>query len=181
MRNKRRLQIGIVGSCSDLNYSKDIELLAEEVGYWIAKKNCILMFGAEKDLDSLSSAACRGAKNAGGLAIGITYGLGLDVVEKGADAIIATGLARGGGREFSLVASCDAIIAISGGSGTLNEITIAYQINIPIVALKNTGGWSDKLIDTYLDDRKRLKVLPAKTPKEAVEIAINKAHHSVAG
>lgn len=52
-----------------------------------------------------------------------------------------------------LVSSCDAIVAIGGGSGTLNEITVAYQKKIPIFVMKGTGGWADKLADQYLDDR----------------------------
>ena len=168
----RKIQIGVMGSCADLKYSNKIEDLAEEIGYWIAQNQAVLIFGAEKDSDSLSTAACRGAKKAGGLTVGITYGKGLDVIKKDADIVIATGLVRGGGRELTLGLSCDAIITISGGSGTLNEIAVAYQANIPVVVLKNTGGWSDKLADTYLDDRKRFKIKSAKTPKEAVKLAI---------
>ena len=55
-----------MGSTADLKYSKNIEKLAEEVGYWIAKNKATLVFGAEKDFDSLSTSACRGAKKAGG-------------------------------------------------------------------------------------------------------------------
>lgn len=162
-----------MGSCSDLNYSKEIEKIAEEVGFWVAKKKAALIFGAEKDFDSLSTAACRGAKKAGGLTIGVTYGKGLDVIEKNADIVIASGLERGGGRELTLVLSCDAIIAISGGSGTLTEIAIAYQANIPIVVLKRTGGWSDKLAGEFLDGRKRIKAEVAENPKDAVKLAFS--------
>jgi len=171
----RKIQIGVIGSCSDLYYSKKTEKLAEDVGFLIAKNGAILIFGAEKDLDSLSSAACRGAKKANGFTVGITYGKGLFVKEKNIDVIIATGMERGGGREFSLILSCDAIISIGGGSGTLNEITIAYQANIPIITLEGTGGWSEKLKGTFLDERKRIEIKNAKTPKEAVDIAIQKA------
>lgn len=164
-----------MGSCADLRYSKRVEKLAEKVGYWIAKKNATLIFGAEKDVDSLSAAACRGAKKAGGLTIGVTYGKGLAVVEKNVDVVIASGLERGGGRELTLVLSCDAIIAISGGSGTLTEIAIAYQANIPIIVLKETGGWSEKLAGEFLDERKRVKAEIANTPKEAVEKALKLA------
>lgn len=166
------MQIGVMGSCSDLKYSKKIEKLAEEVGFWVAKNNATLVFGAEKDFDSLSTAACRGAKKGGGLTIGITYGKGLNVIEKNADVIIASGLERGGGRETVLVLSCDVIIAISGGSGTLTEIAIAYQANIPIVVLKGTGGWSKKLENQFLDSRKRIKIKPADNSKQAVELAL---------
>ncbi|MEK7532335.1 MAG: TIGR00725 family protein, partial [Patescibacteria group bacterium] len=78
----------------------------------------------------------------------------------------------GGGREFVLVNSCDAIIIISGGSGTLTETAIAYQMNIPIVALTGSGGWADKLANSYLDTRKRLLIVETKTPAEAAEKAL---------
>ena len=137
----RKLQIGVMGSCADLAYERRVEQLAEEVGHFVAINGGILVFGAEKDIDSLSTAACRGAKDAGGLTVGITYGKGLLVYRPYlADVIIASGLERGGGREMVLVLSCDAIITIGGGSGTLNEICVAYQANIPIVALSGTGG-----------------------------------------
>lgn len=63
-----------MGSCSDLEYSERIGQLAEQVGEEIAKADAVLLFGAEKDLDSLSSAACRGAKRARGFVVGVTYG-----------------------------------------------------------------------------------------------------------
>ncbi len=162
-----------MGSAADLKYSIQLEKLAEEVGFCVAKNKCVLLFGAEKDYDSLSTAACRGAKKAGGLTVGVTYGKGLTIFDKeNTDIVIATGLERGGGREMSLVLSCDAIICLSGGSGTLNEMLVAYQANIPIIVLKGTGGWSEKLADTFIDDRKRIKIEVADTPEEAVQMAI---------
>ncbi len=174
----RKLQIGVMGSCSDLNYTKELETLAEEVGYEIAKRGSYLLFGAEKDLDSLSSAACRGAKKAGGITIGITYGKSKNVVEDQVDVVIVSGLERGGGRELNLVLSCDAIITINGGSGTLSEIAIAYQASIPIIVMAESGGWSQKLANQYMDDRKRVKAIPARTAKEAVQLAVNSTHES---
>lgn len=166
------LAIGVMGSAQDLNYTSELERLAEEVGYLIAKAGAILLFGAEKDYDSLSTAACRGAKKAGGFTIGFTYGRGKDVYQKDANMIVPTGMERGGGREFVLASSCDCLISVSGGSGTLNELVVAYQQGIPMVALKNSGGWSQKLADQFFDARNRLKVIGAETPKEAVEIAV---------
>lgn len=168
----RKIQIGVMGSMADLEYSKQLEKLAEEIGFLIAKNGATLIFGAEKDYDSLSTAACRGAKKVGGLTIGITYDKGLSIKEENVDAVIATGTNRGGGRELALALSCDAIITIGGGSGTLTEIAIAYQANIPVVALAGSGGWSDKLANQFLDERKRIKVLAAKSPKDAVEKAL---------
>jgi uncharacterized protein (TIGR00725 family) len=168
---KRKYQIGVMGSAADLNYSKEIEQIAFDVGKYIAESGNTTVYGAEKDYDSLSTAAARGAKSAGGLTVGVTYGKGKDIWDKEGttDVIIATGIERGGGREFVLVNSCDAIITISGGSGTLTEIAIAYQSNIPVVVVKGTGGWSDKLADEYIDARKRIKVVGVSGAKEAVE------------
>jgi len=159
-----------MGSDADLNYSKKTERFAFEIGKLLAQKGAAVIYGAEKDVDSLSTNAARGAKSKGGLTIGVTYGKGKDIWDKKGltDIVICSGLERGGGRELVLVNSCDAVIVISGGSGTLNEITIAYQLNIPVVALTGTGGWADKLAGTYLDERKRFKIIPASTPAEAV-------------
>lgn len=170
LMQSRKIQIGVMGSAADLAYTSEIENLAFTVGKVIAEKGGITIYGAEKDYDSLSTAAARGAKSAGGLTVGVTYGKGKDIWDKDGltDVIVVTGIERGGGREFVLVNSCDAIIIISGGSGTLTEAAIAYQMNIPIVALTGTGGWADKLAGEYLDARKRFKVESAATPAEAV-------------
>lgn len=171
---KRKLQIGIMGSAQDLNYGDDLRDMARELGKEVARSGHIVVYGAEKDYDSLSTQAARGAKEAGGTTVGITYGKGKDIWEQEGftDILIVTGLERGGGREFVLVNSCDAIIAISGGSGTLTEIAIAYQSNIPVVAMADTGGWAEKLGGTYIDARNRFKIEIASTPQEAVIQAI---------
>ena len=171
----RRFQIGVMGSAADLKYSKKVKSVAEEIGRLIAEQNGILVFGAEKDVDSLSTAACRGAQSAGGLTIGITYGKNKDIVKQDADIIIPTGLERGGGREMVLVLSCDAVIAVSGGSGTLTELAIAYQADIPMIGISGVGGWSEKLAGTYLDDRQRRLTVKAGTAKEAVDAAFREA------
>lgn len=167
-----------MGSAADLKYSKKIEKLAEEIGAGLAQKNCIVVYGAEKDYDSLSTAAARGAKKAGGITVGITYGKGKNIWDKEnfTDIIICSGMERGGGREFVLVNSCDCIIALSGGSGTMNEMLVAYQLNIPIIVVKDTGGWSDQMAGKYFDNRKRMKAVVAISASDAVNKAIDLAN-----
>jgi uncharacterized protein (TIGR00725 family) len=168
----RKLQIGVVGYTADIKYDKKLERIAERVGELIAETKNILVFGAEKDYDSLPAAACRGAKRKGGITVGVTYNKGKGIFQKDADIIIVTGMDRGGGRELVLTLSCDVIIAIGGGSGTLTELAIAYQADIPIVVIEKTGGWADKLANTYIDERKRRKIYGVKTAEEAVSLAI---------
>lgn len=170
----RKLQIGVIGSCSDLNYSEAAENSAEQLGRLIAESGNTLVFGAEKDIDSLPTIAARKANSTGGETLAITYDKGLSLFSnEAATTVVATGLIRGGGRELSLMLSCDIVIALSGGSGTLNEICVAYQANIPVIVLTGFGGWSDKLAGTYLDDRKRYKFRAAKTAKQALRLAMS--------
>ncbi|MEK6952715.1 MAG: hypothetical protein AABX29_06905 [Nanoarchaeota archaeon] len=112
---KRKFQIGVMGSAADTKYTKNIEKIAEEAGKLIAESGNITVYGAERDYNSLSTTAARGAKKAGGLTVGVTYGKGKDVWDKegNTDILICSGLERGGGREFVLVNSCDGIIAVS--------------------------------------------------------------------
>ena len=101
----RKLQIGIMGSAQDLNYGDALRDLACELGREVARSGNIVVYGAEKDYDSLSTQAARGAKEAGGTTVGVTYGKSKDIWEKEGytDILIVTGLERGGGREFVLV------------------------------------------------------------------------------
>lgn len=176
--NAKRLQIGVMGSAADQHYPQELEVPAAEIGRCIAEAGHILIYGANSDSDTLPNVAARAAKAAGGLVVGVTYGRDRRVIygKESADVVIATGSERGGGREFVLIHSCDVVIMIGGGAGTLTEVAIAYQMNTPIVALMHTGGWAEKLAGGYMDVRKRVKILEAKNPHEAVELAISEAN-----
>src|SRR4029079_14505213 len=84
----------------------------------------------------------RGAKNAGGLVIGILPGLDKSDANAYVDVAITTGM--GWMRNTLVVRAADAVIMISGGIGTLNELTVAYE-DKPTVVLEGTGGWSDPI------------------------------------
>ena len=178
MENKtqRKLQIGIMGSAADLKYSKKAEKVAKEIGKLIAESGNTLVYGAEKDCCSLSTLAAKSAKDNGGTTLGVTYGKTKECwggEEYMPTVIMPCGHERGGGREFTLVLACDVIIALGGGSGTLNEMVVAYQANIPIVTYQAFKGWAKKLCGKFMDDRNRLLCQTAKTPAEAVTLAIN--------
>ena len=169
----KKLQIGIMGSAADLNYSEDALKFAKRLGKLIAESGNILVYGAEKDYTSLSTEAAKVASKYGGITVGVAGGKDKNVYgEFRPTVLINSGLEIGGGREFTLVLSCDVIIAISGGSGTLTEMAIAYQAGIPIIVVDKFGGWAEKLSDKYLDDRNRLKCVRVSSPKEALDNAI---------
>ncbi len=170
----KKYQIGIMGSAQDLNYSKEAEEFAKELGRLIAESENILVYGAQKEYSSLSTIAATAAKEAGGLTVGITGGKDKKIYgDFRPDVLIPCGLEIGGGREFTLVLACDVIIAISGGSGTLNEMTVAYQAGIPIIVVNKFDGWAKKLANKFMDNRNRLKCLNATTPKQALRKALN--------
>lgn len=169
----KKLQIGIMGSAADLNYSKEAEDFAKKLGRLIAESGNILVYGAEKEYSSLSTNAAISASKYNGITVGITSGKEKDIWSNFRPTVlIPCGLGLGGGREFTLVLSCDCIIAIGGGSGTLTEMAIAYQAGIPIITINKFNGWAKKLSGKYFDNRKRLKCISASTPEEALNKAI---------
>ncbi len=169
----KKINIGVMGSAADLNYGMEAEEFAKKIGELIAKSDNILVYGAEQGYSSLSTNAAIEADKNGGLTLGITGGKKKEVYGDFRPTIlIPCGQEIGGGREFVLVLSCDVIVAIGGGSGTLTEMAIAYQAGIPIVAVNKFAGWAKELAGKYFDDRKRLECVEASTPEEAVDKAI---------
>jgi len=116
----------------------------------------------------------RGAKRANGLVIGMLPGLTKDDANRYVDVAITTGM--GWMRNTLVVRAADAVIMISGGIGTLNELTIAYQ-DKPTVILEGTGGWSDRIREIayrgkHLDESGSATLHFADTAQEAVDLAL---------
>lgn len=169
----RMVQIGVMGSMGDIKLKESLKKMAKSLGREIARRKALLLFGFEGDFESLPSIAAQSAEKEGGRAISFLQGSQKQNLNELKSIQIITGQARGGGREFSFVLSCDVLICIGGGSGTLIEIAMAYQAGIPIVALEKSGGWSSKLANKFLDERKREKIVGAKTAEEAVDLALS--------
>jgi len=144
---------------------------AELVGANIAGAGAILITGG---LSGVMEAASRGAKRANGLVIGMLPGFKKDDANRYVDVALTTGM--GWMRNTLVVRAADAVIMISGGIGTLNELTIAYQ-DKPTIILEGTGGWSDRIRDIayrgkHLDESGSATLHFATTPEEAVDRAI---------
>jgi len=169
----KKVQIGVMGSAADLNYSDKALSFARRLGELIAESGNILVYGAEKEYTSLSTEAAKKASKKGGITVGIAGGKEKRIFGKYRPTVlINSGQEIGGGREFNLVLSCDVIIALGGGSGTLTEMAIAYQAGIPIITATGFGGWSEELSNRFFDDRKRLKCIEVTSPEEALEEAL---------
>jgi len=160
----KKFQILVIGN-NDNGCTAELEKIAYETGIEIAKSNSILITGG---LGGVMKAASKGAKESGGLTVGIIPQNDMSEANEFCDVVIPSGM--GLMRDFLNALSADGVIAIGGGSGTLSEICAAYMYSKPIVVLKNSGGTSTKFADQYLDHRKNVKIIGVKTPKEAVEL-----------
>ncbi len=137
-----RKVVGVFGSAQGRMDSETVRK-ARGIGHAIAGNGCVLVSGA---CTGLPYEAGRAAKEKGGIVIGFSpagserehrerYGYPVD----GFDFISYTGCGYKG-RNVITVRSCDAAVFISGGIGTLNEFTIAYDEGKSIGILTGTGG-----------------------------------------
>jgi uncharacterized protein (TIGR00725 family) len=107
-----------------------IAALAEEVGAGLAQAGATLVCGG---LGGVMAAACRGAKAAGGLTVGLLPGDDRAAANAWVDIAIATGL--GEGRNLLVVRAADAVVAVGKGYGTLSEIALALRRDMRVVGL----------------------------------------------
>jgi hypothetical protein len=165
---KRKLQILVVGYNSDSCTSKAYDI-AYKVGKEIARQGAILVTGG---LGGVMEAACRGASEAGGIALGIVPYDESSKANKYCNIVVCSGV--GYARNFITAYSADGAIIVGGGVGTLIEVGVVYMKKKPVVAILGSGGVADHYAGKYLDDRKSVKILPSKNGKDAVLRIIRK-------
>jgi uncharacterized protein (TIGR00725 family) len=82
------------------------------------------------------------------------------------DIVIPTGI--GLARNAVVASGSQGLIAIAGGSGTLSEISFAWQMGRPVAALAASGGWAGRLAGERLDEKRGDCVYVATTPDDAI-------------
>lgn len=150
----------IVAVIGDGSCSAQTARLAEDVGRRLAERGAALVCGG---LGGVMEAACRGAKSAGGLTIGILPGRARQDANPYVDIPIVTGMSEA--RNVIVVGTGQSVIAVSGGYGTLSEIAHALKLGIPVVGL---GSWKPSK-DGWEDPR---AICPAADPADAVDKAL---------
>jgi uncharacterized protein (TIGR00725 family) len=139
--------IGMMGSAGG-ELDLDVRRRCYTLGRAIADAGCVLITGA---CPGLPYDCARGARDAGGLSIGISPALSRsEHVKKYAspvdayDSIVYTGSGLMG-REVHNIHSSDIVIIAGGRSGTLGEFCIAFDEGKLIGVLSGSGGMADQL------------------------------------
>lgn len=173
----RKLQIGVLGWAGKEEYliggptKKELEM-AREVGFLLANAGAVLVTGGK---GGVMEYAARGAKENGGTTVSVITGP-RGTSNKWTDIEIITGSKISGFDEVFIPLMCDAVIVIGGGAGTLQEISVCYRNKVPIIVMEKTFGWAEKILkEIYLDSRKTVKIISAKSPKDAVNQVIKQA------
>jgi uncharacterized protein (TIGR00725 family) len=146
---RKRTRIAVIGGSRAGRQALDTAL---EVGRLIARSGAIVVCGG---LGGVMEAASRGAREEGGLVIGILPGASGADANPWVDVPVATGL--GYTRNSLVVMNADAVIAVDGEYGTLSEIAYGLIHGKKVVGL---GTWDVK------------GVVAAATAEEAVRLAI---------
>lgn len=149
MEIKKKLRIGVIGGAKPDTESRQT---AFKLGQLIAEKKAILVCGG---LSGVMEAAARGAKQSGGLTVGILPGISPKDANPYIDIAIATGL--GYSRNSLVVLNSDILIAVDGQYGTLTEIAYGCIYRKKIIGI---GTWDIE------------SVIKADTAEEAIDLAL---------
>ncbi|MGZ5469913.1 MAG: TIGR00725 family protein [Candidatus Aminicenantales bacterium] len=146
---RKRIRIAVIGGSRPGRQALDN---AFEAGRLIARAGAVVVSGG---LGGVMEAASRGARQEGGLVVGILPGASPADANPWVDVPIATGL--GYTRNALVVMNADAVVAVDGEYGTLSEIAYGKIHGKKVVGL---GTWDIKGVDI------------ATTPEEAVRMAL---------
>lgn len=142
-----KLVIGVMGT-ADGPLDDDVRRRGRELGRVIGARGCTLITGA---CPGISYEAVLGAREAGGLVVGVSPALGREEHEvryrspvDGFDVVIYTGSGLMG-REVATIRSSDIVVIAGGRSGTLGEFAIAYDEGRLIGVMTGTGGIADAI------------------------------------
>jgi uncharacterized protein (TIGR00725 family) len=161
IKDKYKAVISVIGA-SEID--KDTEEITIEIGRLIAKNNYAIACGG---LSGVMEAICKGAKEEGGLTIGIIPHANKNLANKYVDIIIPCPFSQA--RNILVVLAGEICLAISGKAGTLSEICFAWIYNKPVVALMSVQGWSSKIANQKLDDRRNDMIYGVNTPQETIK------------
>ena len=130
------------------------------LGGLIAKEGWILLNGGRAS--GIMEASARGAKEKGGLTIGILPGTDPAWASEYIDIPILTGI--GFARNYINVLTSKVVVALPGRTGTISEIALALNIGKRVISLNFDLG---PLFKKYEGDK---QLIYAKKPQEVIDL-----------
>lgn len=165
----RRYVLAVVGQGSDVGPT--LEDLAQELGRRAVEAGFRVVTGG---LAGVMEAVSRGARSAPcwreGDVVGVLPRYDRRDANPYVDLVIPTGM--GIARNIIVVAMADVVVALGGGSGTLSEMAVAWQLGKPIIALPASGGWAERLAGESVDLRRSDVIHGAAGAEEAIAMAL---------
>ena len=149
--NNQKVTISVVGGHEATSKAQD---LAYKIGKVIAEEGAVLICGG---LSGVMVYAARGAKENGGITIGILPGK--EKLEANPYVDIALPTAMGFSRNCIVACSADIIVALPGSHGTNSEICYGLVFKRPVIDL---GDWNINgmiKVRSVLEAQKKIKQL----------------------
>jgi uncharacterized protein (TIGR00725 family) len=161
-------QIAIIGT-SRISKNDSEYQLARELGKLLADGDFRILCGG---LGGVMEAVCEGAKLSDNFHEGMTVGILPSYDSSTANSFVDIKIASGIGiaRNQIIIASADVVVSIGGGAGTLSELAFSWQLNKPIIALRTTGGWSEKLSGQKIDSSRLDEIYSADTTQNVIDL-----------
>ncbi len=157
----RKKVVSVIGA-SDID--EELENIAVEVGKLLAKNNYAVACGG---LYGIMEAVCRGAKSEKGLTIGIIPHKEKSAANEFVDIVIPVPFSQA--RNIVVVLAGEACVAIGGSAGTLSEMCFAWIYGKPLISISTVKGWSSKLANQKIDDRRSDRIYGVETAKEVID------------
>jgi hypothetical protein len=154
----RKIIIGVMGG-GEIANAGDYEG-ARRLGGLIAKEGWILLNGGRAS--GIMEASARGAKEKGGLTIGILPGNDPTWASEYIDIPILTGI--GFARNYINVLTSKVVVALPGRTGTISEIALALNIGKKVISLNFDLG---PLFKSYEDEK---QLIYTKQPEEVISL-----------
>lgn len=148
--------VGVMGSGRPLLPAASAT--ARHLGALIAAEGWALLTGGRSS--GVMDACSHGAKDAGGLVVGVLPDVDAARASSAIDIAIRTGM--GDARNAVNVLSSDVVIALPGGAGTLSEVALALSARKPVIVV----GW-----DPGPALRAAGRIIDADTPEAAIVAA----------
>ena len=133
---------------------------AYKLGSLIAKEGWILLNGGRAS--GIMEASARGAKESGGITIGILPGTDLTWASEYIDIPILTGI--GLARNYINVLTSEVVVALPGRTGTISEIALALNIGKKVISLNFDLG---SVFEKYKEEE---KLIYADTPEKVRDL-----------